>query len=183
VKRYQRFLRTHPQIQEQSQPGTLSAALLAAVEPLQRRHIPYAVAGRLACSIYGLHSAVSTIELWVQHPRRLVLSAMHTRHDDSYLDVLHLMRVDVTRTNTAFDALPQTLFPDQPPIMMLSPETVTVDLLEHFAATGACDDALYNDLLGMVKVQSPHMDVSYMYAHSQHHALLAQLLDDAGVTP
>ncbi|MBA3826366.1 MAG: hypothetical protein H0X24_21005 [Ktedonobacterales bacterium] len=181
-KRYQRFVRHHPQVQPYSAHDAVQRALLAAVEPLERRRIPYGITGRFACSIYGLHSATTSIEIIVEHPRHLILSPTHTRHHDAYLDVVHLIRIDVTRTTLSLSQIiPQVLIVGHPPIMMLTPEAVTLDLLGKFAATGKRDDALYNDILGMVKVQAPNMSMALLATQTTDYPLMNQLLDDAGV--
>ena len=182
LQRYRRFIHSHAALLEQSEPGDLCAAVLAATASLERRSIPYAITGRLACSIYGLHSSLTSIELLIQHPRHLILSPIHTRHQDTYLDVVHLLCLDVTRTSSAITtAIPQVLIEGHPPLMMLSPEAVTLGLLTRYAKTGYRDDALYNDILGMVKVQWPHMNITELLTQSTDLALTKSLLEDAGV--
>ncbi len=176
------FRRTHPEIQ----PRTINIAqtVLDAIASLERRRIPFALAGRIACDIYGLPSSLHSIEIWVDHPRHLNLSPRHTRIGDTFLDITHVMLVDITRTTQGLKrARPLPLIHGHQPIPTLSPEDVTIDLLERFAATGSRDDALYNDLLGMVKVQAPTLDVPYLYRKTTKQHLLEQLLIDGGILP
>jgi hypothetical protein len=146
------------------------------------RHIPFALGGTIACGIYGLPSSAPAIEFIVDYPRHIHFSSRFIRHGHAYLDAEQLVRVDIVpRPAFVAHARPVELIAELPGIPLITPEDLTVMYLERFAASGQRDDALYNDLLGMLKVQALTLDTQYLQRSMQVTDLLALAFDDAGV--
>lgn len=180
AKRLSHWQKRHPG--SATEAIDMQTMILAVCQRLAARHIPFALAGMVACGVYGLPSAIHTIELVVEYPRHINIASEFIRHGDDYLDARHLFRVRISH-DAALTARATflTLVEDQAPLPILPPEDVAIQLLHRFKATGGRDDALYNDLLGMLKVQAPALDVAYLKRHSIERDVLALALDDAGV--
>jgi hypothetical protein len=147
-----------------------------------KRQIPFALAGTIACGIYGLPSSAPAIEFIVDYPRHIHFSSRFIRHGHAYLDAEQLVRIDVvSRPAFVAHAHPVKLIAELPGIPLITPEDLTVMYLERFAASGRRDDALYNDLLGMLKVQALTLDTRYLQRSMQMADLLALAFDDVGV--
>jgi hypothetical protein len=182
AKRWQTWHTRHPDIALQS--PDLAAIITDICDRLVARHITFALAGLAACNIYGLNSLIQTVEIVVDYPRHIQLSPHHIRHGDAYLDAIRPFRIEILHdANLAKRARWLPFLDDTHCLPILPPEDIALSLLRHFAATGQRDDGLYNDLLGMLKVQAPALDVAYLRHHTENDLLLTQALDDAGVTP
>ena len=182
VKRSALYRQKHPD----RLPATIDvkATVLLVIASLEQRGIAFALAGRIACAFYGLPSSLYSIELQVAHPHHVQLSPYHTRIGDAALDMRHYMLVEVNRTEEKLARVQRLpLIEGHQLIPVLAPEDVALDLLTRFAQTGKRDDALYNDLLGMIKIQSPTLDRAYLMHQADNRSLLTQLLRDGGILP
>lgn len=182
LKRYRTYRQRHPD----RLPATIdiTASVLLAIASLERRHIRFALAGRIACGFYGLPSSLRSIEIWVDSPHHLHLSPEHTRIGDASLDTQHYMLIEVKRTADKLTRAQQLpLIAGHQPIPVLAPEDVALDLLIRFDQGGRRDDALYNDLLGMIKVQAPALDLPYLFHQAHNQPLMHQLITDGGILP
>lgn len=182
AKRWQAWHKRHPDISLQS--PDLAAIIIDVCKRLAARRIPHALSGMTACNYYGLHSSIHTVELVVDYSRHINLSPLHIRHDDTYLDALRLFCIEIKHDACLVQrARWVPLLSDEHCLPILPPEDIAVSLLRRFAETGQRDDTLYNDLLGMVKVQAPILDIAYLRQHTENDMLLTQIFDDAGVVP
>ncbi len=181
AKRFVLYRRKHPDI---SIVGpNLQATILSVCTILWRRKIPFALSGGVACAFYGLPSTSQAVEFVVDYPRRINLSPAFPRSGSSYLDVAHLVRIDLMAEATLLKRVrTYTLVEGVPPIPVVAPEVLAVLLLERYRATDCRDDALYNDILGLLKVQAPTFDVHYVrQMKPDSDDLIALAFDDAGV--
>ncbi len=178
--RFARYRAKHPDFEIVG--PMLRDAVLTVCDVLRQRNIPFALAGGVACSFYGLPSTTHAIELVIDHARPLVLRPGFTRSGTSYLDIARLIKVDLIHApDLLCRARSVTLVEAAPPIPIVAPEDLAIDLLERFRATDSRNDALYNDLLGLLKVQAPTLNVRSLLQRMGQDALLAQALDDAGI--
>jgi hypothetical protein len=70
------------------------------------------------------------------------------------------------------------------PIWIASPEDVVLMRLEWYRDCGATADDQWNDILGVLKVQAPTLDLTYLRHVAQtlnDSGLLEQALIDAGI--
>jgi hypothetical protein len=64
---------------------------------------------------------------------------------------------------------------------LISPEDLIILLLEQCRKKNYQDDALYNGLLGVLKIQDPLLDLSYLHRFCQREKAYQTALQDAGV--
>jgi hypothetical protein len=161
----------------------LQETVLMVSSILRRRQIAFALSGGVACAFYGLPSTSRVVEFVVDYPRHINLSPAFPRSSSSYIDITHVMRIDFSAGATQLQrARYFTLVEDVPPIPIVAPEDLTLLLLEHYRATDCRDDALYNDILGLLKVQAPTFDIDYVrQLKPGNDDLVALAFDDAGI--
>lgn len=177
---------------------------------LEQAHIRYALVGALARALYGFPRGVGAIELLVdmkEHPDTTFVKGL--QHDGfglasgwsgdggkspsvCLLDLAGLVRVDLYLPkelpwDAAMFTRTQSLVLDEhvPGVTVLAPEEAVLQGMAHYQATGGRDDDLYNDLLGVLKIQAPTLDQRALVAAAPAlgvQAVLAQLFEDAGLT-
>lgn len=185
-------------------PSGIAIDLLATLERLAhvltQHHVRFALTGSLACCLYGFPRTCHDIDLLIDAGEenlldesaspfiRVGLPSPDSPLLASWLDPHTLIKVDrlmaappfpldhllaraqeVTLTEQGF------LFP------VLTPEDVLLTRLQWYATTGCQADDQWNDLMGLVKLQSPTLDATYLSAQARHHqltALFQQLCDD-----
>ena len=191
------------------QAHDLQAALIAVIEALESLGIRYYLSGSIACSVYGLPRGAQDIDfvadMQIEHvcPLREHLQAAYTideqawrdaitqRDAFSLLDLSSLLKADVMLSRaTAFDFLVTqraqqlSLLEGYQPIWIASPEDVALMRLAWYRDGGATADDQWNDLLGVLKVQAPTLDLQYLHrvAHTLNvSGFLEQALIDAGI--
>ena len=191
------------------QEHDLLVAMVPVIEAFECLGIRYYVSGSIACSVYGLPRGAQDIDfradIQLEHVCPLIdyLQAAYTinvqalcdaiaqRSAFSLLHLSSLVKVDVMLPRgTPFDSLvsqrvqQRSLIEEYQPLWIASPEDVVLLGLEWYRECGATADDQWNDLLGVVKVQAPTLDLTYL----RHVAptlnvsgLLEQALIDAGV--
>ena len=191
------------------QEHDLLVAMVPVIEAFECLGIRYYVSGSIACSVYGLPRGAQDIDfradIQLEHVCPLIdyLQAAYTinvqalcdataqRSAFSLLHLSSLVKVDVMLPRgTPFDSLVSqrvqqlSLIEEYQPLWIASPEDVVLLGLEWYRECGATADDQWNDLLGVVKVQAPTLDLTYL----RHVAptlnvsgLLEQALIDAGV--
>ena len=187
----------------------LPVAMIPIIEVFECLGVRYYLSGSIACSVYGLPRGAQDIDvvadIQAEHVSPLVkhLQGVYTinaqaLHDAiaqrSAFSLLHLsslVKVDVMLPHgTPFDSLVSqrvrqiSLIEGYRPIWIASPEDVVLMGLEWYRECGATADDQWNDILGVVKVQAPTLDLTYL----RHVAptlnvsgLLEQALIDAGI--
>ncbi len=187
----------------------LQAAMIPVIEAFECLGIRYYLSGSIACSVYGLPRGAQDIDfvadIQVEHvcPLREHLQAAYTINEQalrdaiaqrSALSLLHLsslVKVDIMLPRgTAFDTLVAqraqqlSLLEGYQPIWIASPEDLTLMRLEWYRDCGATADDQWNDILGVLKVQAPTLDLQYLrrVAHTLNVSdVVEQALIDAGI--
>jgi hypothetical protein len=191
------------------QEHDLPVAMIPIIEVFECLGIRYYLSGSIACSVYGLPRGAQDIDvvadIQAEHVSPLVKhlqgaytinaqaqrDAIAQRNAFSLLHLSSLIKVDVMLPRgTPFDSLVSqraqqlSLIEGYQPIWIASPEDVVLMGLEWYRDCGATADDQWNDLLGVVKVQAPTLDLTYL----RHVAptlnvpgLLEQALIDAGI--
>src|SRR5579875_2073535 len=132
AKRYQSWQKRHCEHLVKLVDTRSTILELAAI--FTARNIPFALAGTIACGVYGLPSSAPTIEFIVDYPRHIHISSRFIRHGHAYLDAEQLVRIDLV-PHPAFvsHACLVELAAGSPPIPLITPEDLTVMYLERFA--------------------------------------------------
>jgi hypothetical protein len=191
------------------QEHDLQGALIPVIEVFEYLGIRYYLSGSIACSVYGLPRGAQDIDvvadIQAEHVSPLVKhlqgaytinaqalrDAIAQRSAFSLLHLSSLVKVDVMLPrDTPFDSLVSqrvrqlSLIEGYRPIWIASPEDVVLMGLEWYREGGATADDQWNDMLGVVKVQAPTLDLTYL----RHVAptlnvsgLLEQALIDSGI--
>ena len=191
------------------QAHDLQAALIPVIEAFACLGIRYYLSGSIACSVYGLPRGAQDIDfvadMQIEHvcSLREHLQAAYTideqalhdaiaqRNAFSLLHLSSLVKVDVMLPRgTAFDSLAAqraqqlSLLEGYQPIWIASPEDVALMRLAWHRDAGATADDQWNDILGVLKVQAPTLDLRYLrrVAHTLNvSGFLEQALIDAGI--
>jgi len=191
------------------QEHDLLVALIPVIEAFECLGIRYYLSGSIACSVYGLPRGAQDIDfladIQFEHVCPLIdhLQAAYTINEQivrdalaqrSVFSLLHLsslVKVDVMLPRgTAFDSLVSqraqqlSLIEGYQPIWIASPEDVVLLRLEWYRDGEATADDQWNDILGVLKVQAPTLDLTYLRLVAQTlnvSGLLEQALIDAGI--
>jgi hypothetical protein len=184
-------------------------ALQSVVVTLEKLHIPYALGGSMALTVYGFprltHDADISVEPFAGKEAQLAaglgpefyvdISAMQDalRRQASF-NIIHkrtAFKVDVfIRKDRAFDRSvmsrrrPDTLpaLPQQP-LMLVSPEDLILLKLEWFRLGDEISDRQWADICSVLKVQAGRLDEAYLdhWAAEIHVSdLLARARQDVG---
>ena len=183
----------------------LQAALLPVIERCEQKNVRYLLMGSLASAIYGLPRLARDIDLLIDlHPEQfssffepLAHRYVCVRHTEdqaqqfqpcfSLLHVSCLVKLDVFLPFTTFDvslfqrgqALP--LIEGRAPLWMIAPEDSVLMQLRWYRHCGANADDQWNNVLGVLKVQAPTIDLTYLGQQAeawQAHDLLRQALSE-----
>ncbi len=191
------------------QEHDLQIAMIPIIEALEHQSIQYYLSGSIACSVYGLPRGAQDIDLvadiqaehicpLIDHLQATYTINEQTLHDAiaqrSFFSLLHissLVKVDVMLPhNTPFASLvlqrakQLSLIEGHQPIWIASPEDVALMRLEWYRDTEATADDQWNDILGILKVQAPTLDLKYLCLVAQAlniSGLVEQALIDAGI--
>src|SRR6266487_2589890 len=187
----------------------LPVAMIPIIEVFECLGVRYYLSGSIACSVYGLPRGAQDIDvvadIQAEHVSPLVkhlqgaytinAQALHDaiaqRSAFSLLHLSSLVKVDVMLPHgSPFDSLVSqrvrqiSLIEGYRPIWIASPEDVVLMGLEWYRECGATADDQWNDILGVLKVQAPTLDLTYLHhvAHTLNDSgLLEQALIDAGI--
>src|SRR5690348_13637210 len=185
--------------------------MLLVAQAFERLGTPYAVVGSVASSLYGTPRSTNDIDFLAALREQSVSeldSALSEaffvdtemirdaiRHGDSF-NILHratMQKADVfvvggndARMEELERARSVPLGPeaDAPRVLMASPEDVILSKLNWFRLTGGRSDRQWSDVLGVIKVQTGSVDLSYLRARAQARGLgdlLSAALSEAGV--
>jgi hypothetical protein len=164
----------------------LQEALLPIIDSYDQLDVCYLLTGSLACSVYGLPRTVQDVDILADlHSQQLPLLFEHLA--ESYLfdqdavslavqqrtsfSLLHpsrLVKIDIFLPSTVFEASmlqhSQTvpLIEGRAPLWMPSPEDVILTRLMWYRQSGNHADDQWNDLLGILKVQAPTLNLAYL---------------------
>jgi hypothetical protein len=191
------------------QEHDLLVAMIPIIEVFESLGIRYYLSGSIACSVYGLPRGAQDIDvvadIQTEHVSALVKhlqgaytinaqtlrDAIAQRNAFSLLHLSSLVKVDVMLPRgTPFDSLVSqrarqlSLIEGYQPIWIASPEDVVLMRLEWYRDCGATADDQWNDMLGVLKVQAPTLDLTYLRHVAQtlnDSGLLEQALIDAGI--
>jgi hypothetical protein len=191
------------------QEHDLLVAMIPVIEVFECLGIRYYISGSIACSVYGLPRGAQDIDvvadMQIEHACPLIdhLQAAYTINEQALRDaiaqrntfsLLHLsslVKVDVMLpSGTPLDSLVSqraqqlSLIEGYLPIWIASPEDVALMRLEWYRDEEAAADDQWNDILGVLKVQAPTLDLRYLrhVAHTLNvSGLLEQALIDTGI--
>ncbi len=191
------------------QEHDLQAAMILVIEAFECLGIRYYLSGSIACSVYGLPRGAQDIDvvadMQIEHVCPLIdyLQAAYTINEQALRDaiaqrntfsLLHLsslVKVDVMLPRgTPFDSLVSQraqqllLIEGYQPFWIASPEDIVLMRLEWYQESEAAADDQWNDILGILKVQAPTLDLHYLRHVAQTlnvSGLLEQALIDAGI--
>lgn len=180
-------------------------------EAFKNLHIPYALSGSLASSLYGMQRATLQLDLIADtHQKHIspfcnlinnqylfsredIEVAIQQKTQFTLVHLASLLKVVVTLPKTPTPMMGQHIFhgkreivivEGQPPISVLSPEQLILLLLEAFKQSNEKADDTWYDLLGILKVQGTDLDMSLLMQQSSVldiKNLLLQALVDAGL--
>ena len=164
-------------------------ALTPVVEALERLGVQYHISGSIASSYYGAGRSTLDVDLVAdltdEHVLQFVVHLSGTYYVDtsmirdaiqrrSSFNVIHLatmMKIDLfIQKEGVFDRIAsnrvqQDTLSDEPGARLFtlaSPEDVVLRKLEWYKAGGEMSERQWNDVLGVLKVQSAALDVDYM---------------------
>lgn len=191
------------------QAPDLLAAMNPVIEHFEQLSVRYALSGSIACSVYGLPRGAQDIDLIAdldsKHVSSLILhlqrdytlngqtlqDAIQQRSVFSLLHVSSLMKIDVLLPQArSFDSLVLQRAHQLPlvegyhPMWIASSEDVVLMRLDWYRNSGASADDQWNDILGLLKVQAPTLNLIYLRQEAgtlNISELLEQALIDAGI--
>jgi hypothetical protein len=176
---------------------------------LEELHIAYYISGSVASSVYGMQQLARDIDMVIElqlariHPlihslqqkylveEQAVLSAVQQRRAFGMIHLGTFFKVDVVipvigpyeqQIKTRLRRL--ILDEDERGFPFPSPEDIVLTKLWHHGVHNAITDDQWNDILGVLKVQGPELDLAYLkswaaYLEISH--LLEQACIDAGL--
>ncbi len=190
------------------QTPDLQEAILPAIEAYEKLGIRYVLTGSVACSIYGLPRAAQDVDMLAEfHSEQIAALFEHFSHTYLFdqnaislaiqqrtsfnlLHISRLVKIDVFLSSGSFEeailqrgqAVP--LIEGRVPLKLASPEDIALTRLIWYRQNGNNADDQWNDILGLLKVQAPRLDLAYLSQQAETlkvHDLLAQAIDDAGI--
>jgi hypothetical protein len=190
------------------QTPDIQEALLPLLDAAERLSIPVLLIGSVAGSIYGFPRSVHDVDLltdcsceqltslfeqlastYVFDPR-IITQAIHHHTAFSLLHVSRLIQLDLFLPSTVFEKTlverrqEQSLVEGRAPLLIASAEDLTLLNLIHYQRQGSMADDRWNDILGILKVQAPEVDCTYLDRQAKGlgiDALFSQALIDAGI--
>jgi len=181
---------------------------LAVVEALERLGLRYLVGGSMASSVHGVPRATQDIDLLVELPGRSVDGLVSALEGAFYVD--RDMILDAVRRAASFNVVHlRTMYKvdvfvadrselvqgelerrqvvevgDPPqPIFVASPEDIVLQKLLWYRAGGEVSDRQWRDLLGVMDVQGPRLDLAFLREWADRigvTALLTRAFEEAG---
>jgi hypothetical protein len=177
---------------------------------LEHTHSRYALTGALARALYGFPCGVRTIELLVDLKEHQITTFAQGLQRDGFLvtsgwlgdngkppsvcflDVAGLVSIELRLPNeppwdvSVFSRAHSLVLDEHlPGVSVLAPEEVVLQGVVYYQTTGARDEDLYNEILGVLKIQAPTLDQRALIAAAPAlgvQAVVAQLFEDAGLT-
>jgi hypothetical protein len=186
----------------------LQPTLLASGELFTQLGIRYALCGSIAGSVYGLPRSAQDVDFsadiraehlpsFLEHvptaflfDEQHVLQAIARTAPFSLLHLSSLIKVDIIPPSCSFEeyalrqAQPIQLIEGEAPLQMLRPEDILLLGFVWYRRTGEKADDQWNDLLGLLKVQAPLLNLAYLVEQAKLLGctdLLEQGLMDAGM--
>ena len=190
------------------QTPDLQEALLPLLDGFEQVGVRSLLIGSVACSVYGLPRATHDVDVLTDlHQEQLpflfehftqsylfdqeaVSLAVQQRTSFSLLHVSRLIKMDIFLPSTPFEASllehghAVSLMEGRAPSRIASAEGLALMLLQWYRQRGQQADDQWNDLLGLLKVQAPTLDLSYLCQQAKllHVGdLCTQALFDAGI--
>lgn len=181
---------------------------LAVVGALERLGLRYLVGGSMASSVHGVPRATQDIDLLVELPGRSVDGLVSALEGAFYVD--RDMILDAVRRAASFNVVHlRTMYKvdvfvadrselvqgelerrqvvevgDPPqPIFVASPEDIVLQKLLWYRAGGEVSDRQWRDLLGVMEVQGPRLDLAFLREWADRigvTALLTRAFEEAG---
>ena len=177
-KQLRRYLAKYPETRLEARD--LARTLAQLKQLFEQRHIRFAIAGRAACIFYGLPSSFNDLEIVCDSQKVFRFGTGWFRHQSWYFDVARLFRVqinfDPASVQDAYEGH-RTLAG----IPVVSPERIIQHMMQAYLRTDARDDSMLHDLLGMLKVQSGHLNVALLRETAGDLMQIEQLLLKAGI--
>jgi hypothetical protein len=187
-------------------PFDLLPPLASVSNALDQAQVRYALAGALARALYGFPRGVRTVDLFVDTDARQVTALVQALSSEQIVPAadwsvegyqpplcllhlpslvsVHLLFPNKPPFDTEVFTRTQLLTLDQQPLRVpvIAPEESVLQGIVQFHATGARDDDLYNDILGVLKIQAPTLDQGALTTAAGAlgvQVVLAGLLEDA----
>ncbi len=126
---------------------------------------------------------------YVFDPRAITVALQH-HTSFSVLHVSRLVKIDICLPSTGFEKRlmkrrqAQVLIEGRAPLLIASAEDVTLLNLVQYQTMGNHADDRWNDILGILKVQAPTIDLAYLDQQAKEmdiEELFSQALIDAGL--
>ncbi|GCE17141.1 hypothetical protein [Dictyobacter kobayashii] len=190
------------------QAPDIQEATLPIIKIAEQIGIPILIMGSMASSIYGFPRSIQDVDFLANfNEDHIAFLCDHLKHTYAFdpdeitlallqresFSVLHrsrLIKIDVILPSTALEkeALerrqPHMLIEGSAPLFLPSPEDMTLlNLIDYQRQENAADDR-WNDILGLLKVQAPTINVTSLCQRAAMlgiAALLSQALIDAGI--
>lgn len=190
------------------QAPDLQEALLPVIDVYEQLGVCYLLTGSVACSVYGLPRAAQDVDmladlnseqlpLLFEHlaecylfDQDVISLAVQQRTSFSLLHVSRLVKIDILLPSTIIEAsmLQQRqmvpLIEGREPLWMATPEDVILMYLIWYHQSENHPDDQWNDLLGILKVQAPTLNLTYLSLQAETlkiSDLFALALIDAGI--
>lgn len=196
--------------EEDATVTTVLDVTLLVTEQLEALGVRYLLGGSMASSVYGILRSTNDADILADLDEARALALAEVLRDQFYVDieavrdavrrrasfnVIHLrsmFKVDVFLPGRgAFDqaqlARRRTQVVRTDPdrhIFVASPEDTVLSKLDWYRQAGAISDRQWTDILGVLKVQAPTIDVAYLRKWAATLGLadmLERALEDAGV--
>ncbi len=190
------------------QTPDLLEVLLPILDVAEHLNIPALLIGSVAGSIHGFPRSAQDVDIlanfhreqlaflleqlahsYVFDPHAITLSQQQPT-SFSLLHVSRLIKVDVFLPSTRFERAllkrrqAQVFIEGRAPLLIASAEDMVLLNLIQYQAQGNNADDRWNDILGILKVQAPTLDLAYLDRQAKSvdvEGLLSQALVDAGI--
>jgi hypothetical protein len=184
-------------------------ALVSITRIFEALDVRYYIKGSIGLSLYGMQRATFDIDfvahLEAEHfdnaisllkaacyvDEEAVKNAIEKRLGFEAVHLDSMLKVSVSLVqNTDLDKmidnrlLKHIVATNNPAINVASPEDIIITQFQEYKAGGEVADDQWNDILGVLKVQGPHLNIIYMEQWAERlnvTSLLKQACDDAGL--
>ena len=186
----------------------IQETLLPILDSATSLNVPALLIGSVAGSIYGFPRSAQDVDILADfHKDHLAFLFEHLAHSYIFdpqiitlpqqhftsfrlLHISRLIKIDVFLPSTVFEreilerAQAQMLLEEKAPALIASAEDITLLNLLQYQAQGKNADDRWNDILGILKVQAPTIDLAYLDRQAKKmniEGLLSQASIDAGI--